>query len=158
MDCRATRLVCPCDFPGKNTGMGCNFLLQGIFPTQGLNPCLLHWQEDSLPLSHLGSPNSGVGFSIYLHLSAPLDLQSFVISWFSHSRPIPHSWVPMILIVPNNWPNKTHDRHPHLLPLYASRTFSLGTPSFQWGSFKPPSCTEMAWNPSRSLSHALPAW
>ena len=31
------------------------FLLQGIFPTQGSNPCLLDWQEDSLPLSHLGS-------------------------------------------------------------------------------------------------------
>ena len=30
-------------------------LLQGIFPTQGSNPCLLDWQEDSLPLSHLGS-------------------------------------------------------------------------------------------------------
>ena len=27
--------------PGKNTGVGCHFLLQGIFPTQGLNPCLL---------------------------------------------------------------------------------------------------------------------
>ena len=39
--------------------MGCHFLLQGIFPTQGWNPCLLyllHWQEDSLPLWHLGSP------------------------------------------------------------------------------------------------------
>ena len=42
--------------PGKNIGMGCHFLLQGIFPTQGLNPHLLHWQADSLPLSHLGSP------------------------------------------------------------------------------------------------------
>ena len=28
------------DFPGKNTGVGCHFLLQGIFPTQGSNPCL----------------------------------------------------------------------------------------------------------------------
>ena len=44
-------------FPGKNSGVGCHFLLQGIFPTQGLNPCLLHWQVDSLPLSHLGSPS-----------------------------------------------------------------------------------------------------
>ena len=35
---------------------GCHFLLQGIFPTQGLNPYLLDWQADSLPLSHLGSP------------------------------------------------------------------------------------------------------
>ena len=31
-------------------------LLQGIFPTQGSNPCLLHWQADPLPLSHQGSP------------------------------------------------------------------------------------------------------
>ena len=29
-------------FSGKNTGAGCHFLLQGIFPTQELNPCLLH--------------------------------------------------------------------------------------------------------------------
>ena len=39
--------------------MGCYFLLQGIFPTQGSNLhllCLLHWQADSLPLSYQGSP------------------------------------------------------------------------------------------------------
>ena len=36
--------------------MGCHFLLQGIFLTQGWNPHLLHWQADSLPLSQLGSP------------------------------------------------------------------------------------------------------
>ena len=35
------RLLCPC----KNTGVGCHFLLQGVFLIQGLNPCLLHWQE-----------------------------------------------------------------------------------------------------------------
>ena len=50
------RLLSPWDFPGKNTGVGCHFLLQGIFPTQGLNPSLLHWQSDSLPLSHEDSP------------------------------------------------------------------------------------------------------
>ena len=37
-------------------GVGCHFLLQVIFPTQGWNLCLLHWQEDSLLLSHQGSP------------------------------------------------------------------------------------------------------
>ena len=36
------RLLCPRDFPGKNTGVGCRFLLQGIFPTQRSNLCLLH--------------------------------------------------------------------------------------------------------------------
>ena len=33
--------LCPYDFPGKNPGVGCHFLLQEIFLTQGLNPCLL---------------------------------------------------------------------------------------------------------------------
>ena len=36
-----TRLLCPRNFPGKNTGVGCHFLLQGIFPTQRSNPHLL---------------------------------------------------------------------------------------------------------------------
>ena len=39
-------------FQNKNTGVGCHFLLQGIFLTKGSNPnvlCLLHWQADSLP-------------------------------------------------------------------------------------------------------------
>ena len=36
------RLLCPWDFPGKNIGMGCHFILQRIFPTQGSNPRLLH--------------------------------------------------------------------------------------------------------------------
>ena len=49
------RLLCPGDFPGKDTGVGCHFLLQGIFPTQGSNLHLLHWWADSLPLSHVGS-------------------------------------------------------------------------------------------------------
>ena len=35
---------------------GLPFLLQGIFPTQGLNLSLLHWHADSLPLSYQGSP------------------------------------------------------------------------------------------------------
>ena len=37
----ATGLLCPRDFPGKDTGMGCHFFLQGIFLSQGSNPCLL---------------------------------------------------------------------------------------------------------------------
>ena len=50
------RLLCPWDSPGKNTGVGCHVLLQGIFPTQGLNLRLLHllnWQVGSLPPSRL---------------------------------------------------------------------------------------------------------
>ena len=43
--------------PGKNTGVGCHALLQGMFPTQTSNLHLLHllhWQADALLLSHLG--------------------------------------------------------------------------------------------------------
>ena len=42
------RVLCPWGSLGKNSGVGCHFLHQGIFPTQGLNSsllCLLHWQE-----------------------------------------------------------------------------------------------------------------
>ena len=45
--------------PGKNTGVGCHTLLQGIFPTQGRKLCLLclfHWQVGSLPLMLPGKP------------------------------------------------------------------------------------------------------
>ena len=50
------RLLYPWDFLSKNTGVGCHFFLLGIFLTQGSNLHLLHWQANSLPLSHLGSP------------------------------------------------------------------------------------------------------
>ena len=46
------------NFSGKNTGVDCHFLGQGIFPTQKLNPHflhLLHWQANFLPLCQLGS-------------------------------------------------------------------------------------------------------
>ena len=51
---------CPWNFPGKNTGAGCHFILQRILQTQGYNSPvlrLLHWQADSLLLGHLGSRN-----------------------------------------------------------------------------------------------------
>ena len=57
-----TRLLCPWNFPGKNTGLGCHFFLQGIFLTLGSNLhllCLLHWQAHSLPLAPSGSLLAG---------------------------------------------------------------------------------------------------
>ena len=40
-----SKFLCPWDFPGKNTGVCCHFLLQGIFLTQGSNPHLLHCRQ-----------------------------------------------------------------------------------------------------------------
>ena len=48
-------LICSWNFPGKNTGVGCHFLLQGTFPTQGSNPsllCLPHCRQMLYRLSH----------------------------------------------------------------------------------------------------------
>ena len=53
----ALQVLCPWDLPSKITGVDCHFLLQAIFPTQGLNWHLLHWQADSLLLSHQGTLN-----------------------------------------------------------------------------------------------------
>ena len=55
---QSTKLLCPWDSPGKNTGVGCHVLLQGIFPTQGLNwhlLRLLHCRQILYPLSNPGS-------------------------------------------------------------------------------------------------------
>jgi len=50
-------------FSGKNTGVGCPFLFQVFFLTQGSNSHLLgflHWQVDSLPLAPLGKPSTSL--------------------------------------------------------------------------------------------------
>ena len=77
--------VCPFYFPGKNTGVGSHFLLQGIFPTQGSNPSLLHllhWQADSLPPGNPRKP--GVN-----HLGNHSHAKYFFISNVS-SQKVPH--------------------------------------------------------------------
>ena len=57
--CNPARLLWPWDFPGKNTGVGFHFLPQGMFPTQGLNPRLLHlllWAGRFFPTEPPGKP------------------------------------------------------------------------------------------------------
>ena len=59
------RLLCPWDFPGKNTGVGCHFLLQGIFLTQGSNLSLLHYRQTFL----LSEPPGKTVTSVKTHLN-----------------------------------------------------------------------------------------
>ena len=49
------RLHCSWNFPGKNTEVGCHFLLQWVFLTHGSNLCFLHFLHGQ-PLYHSGSP------------------------------------------------------------------------------------------------------
>ena len=57
MDCSPPGSSVYEDSPGKNTWVGCQALLQGIFSTQGLNPGLLHCRWILYCLSHQGSPS-----------------------------------------------------------------------------------------------------
>ena len=78
-----SRLFCPWDSPGKNTGMGCHALLQGIFLTQGWNPwllCLLHWQPGSLPL---GPPGKSQVYSAIPLYPRDLSIWRFWYPWRS---------------------------------------------------------------------------
>ena len=77
-----SRLLCPWGSPGKNTGVGCHGLLQGIFPTQGSNPHLLnllHWQVGSLPLASSGKP---ILYLNSVYMSNPIF--QFILPSFSH--------------------------------------------------------------------------
>ena len=56
-------LFCSWDFSDKNTEVGCHFLLQGIFLTQGLIPHLLHCSQIPYHLSYQGSPS----LCVYIH-------------------------------------------------------------------------------------------
>ena len=63
-----TRLLCPWDFPGKNTGVGCHVILQGIFLISGLNLrllCLLHCRQVLYHWHQLGSPGVWILTSYY---------------------------------------------------------------------------------------------
>ena len=60
----AARLLCPWNFPGKSTAVGCRFFLQKIFLTQGLNPCLLHCRQILLPAELPGKPLIMVNVSL----------------------------------------------------------------------------------------------
>ena len=76
MDCNLPDSICPWDSPGKHTGVGCHILFQ-IFPTQGLNPRLLHllhWQAGSLSLVPPGKPVIVVYSYIYLYPSICLPI------------------------------------------------------------------------------------
>ena len=53
------KLLRPWDFQGKSTGVGCHFLLQGTFPTQGSNPGLSHCRQTLYHLSHQGTNHEG---------------------------------------------------------------------------------------------------
>ena len=110
----AFRLLCPWDFLGKNTAVGCHFLHQGIFLTQGSNLCLLHWQADSLPLSHPESPLHWVKVLITLYncrqcvqpLQFCFSLLNSLLSTFLHKPQNCHSSHCLLQLFPTMGPSR----------------------------------------------------
>ena len=73
-----TKLLRPWDFPRKSTEVGCHLLLQGIFPTQGSNPGLLHCRQTLYCLSHQGSPSGDFNKLKFR--------TKMLIAWVTHSH------------------------------------------------------------------------
>ena len=72
------RLLCPWDSPGKNTGVGCHFILQGTFLTQVLNLGLLHCRQILYQLSYEGSTHSPLALTRRTYLAKTLTFKSSV--------------------------------------------------------------------------------
>ena len=104
------------DSPGKNTEMGCHFLLQGIFPIQGWKPCLLcllHWQTDSLPLMPPGKPHIHILAFTYINTKYKYYLK-YVCSVMSDSL-WPNGLWPARLLFWRDSPGKNTEMGCHFL-------------------------------------------
>ena len=127
-------LLCPCNFPGKSTGMGCHFLFQGFYLTQESRLyllCLLHWQVNSLPLSHLGSPVITTHACVLSHLS---HVQLFVTLWtIAHQAPLSMGffrqeyWSGLPWPPPRNHPNPGTEPKSIMSPALAGRFFTTSS-------------------------------
>ena len=115
MDCSPPGSSVHRDSPGKNTGVGCHALFQGIFPNQGLNSNLLHCRWILYCLSHQGSPRMFITFIFdktkketiinIILFSRKVVSDSFVTPWT----------VPARLLCPWDFPSKNTGMGCHFL-------------------------------------------
>ena len=97
MDCSLPGSSVHGDSPGKNTGVGCHFLLQGIFQNQGSNPCLLHgrhilyhWDTWEVPTPQLASVQLYPYWWVYLENTSPLSLNTISSSPLDREHGFPN--------------------------------------------------------------------
>ena len=111
------QLLCPWNFPGKNTRVGCHFLLQGILPTQGSNPCLFHcWEptHETLPMTRSrGESLTGKADQVFRDFEKlPPALTLKMISVFLMSASMDYSLISVTRqkAFPDLFPNKNQFR------------------------------------------------
>ena len=73
---KPARFLCPSNAPAKNTGVGCQALLQEIFPTHGSNLGLLHFRQILYHLSHQRSPKVKVLVAQSCPTLQPMDIKA----------------------------------------------------------------------------------
>ena len=102
MDCSPPGSSVHGDSPGKNTGVGCHFLVQGIFPTQGSKPGVPHCRRILYHLSHKGSPRilEWLAYPFYRGSSQPRNwtVVSYVAGRFFTSWAIREALIEVYLI------------------------------------------------------------
>ena len=145
-----TRLLCQWDFPGKDAGVGCHFLLQGIFPTQGSNPGLLHCRQILYQLSYKGSPKN----VIKKWMNEALMCRTHQFLWYKYSHHslfqvtddlkagLQNSWMPNYLCP---WANVSWLHHPliavSICPYHALGGSCLSVPMVHSRTHVSQSCT-----------------
>ena len=80
--------LCSRNFPGKNTGAGCHFLLQGLFPTQGLNHIFCIFSPGRLILYHRAIWEAHILTVTEMKIKFKLIDSSLLLVCISHSNPI----------------------------------------------------------------------
>ena len=130
------KLLCSWNFLGKDNWCGFDFLLQGIFPTQGSKLGLfhlLHWQVDSFPLSHLGKLN-------YLYSCPQSSVQSLCLTFCSpmdcsiSGLPVHHQFQEFTQIHVHWVSNAIQPSHPLSSPSPSAFNLSQHQGLFQWVS------------------------
>ena len=115
MDCSPPGCSVHGDSPGKNTGVGCHALLQGIFPTQGLNPGVPHCRQILYHLSHQGSPR------MLQYIAYPFSGGS---SWPRNQTGVSCRWVFLPAELPGK-PSESHIKQPALHLAYKRHTLQM---------------------------------
>ena len=117
MDCSPADPSLHGDSPGKNTGVGCHALLQGIFPAQGLNPSLPHCRRILYQLSYQGSPKANLvslGKKRRMQVTGYWDKPACLLTlWFWRQQP---DWWCVSLL---SWSNLSTHLRCCLSPLHA---------------------------------------
>ena len=161
--------LCPWNSPGQNTGVSCHALLQGIFPTQGSNPGLLHCRQMLYHLGHQGSQNH---VSPLLRTTPAPGFQ-FSSVQFSHSvmsdslRPhdLQHTRPPCPSPTPQVYPNSrplSRWCHPTIsssvVPLSSCLQFFTASGSFQMSQLIAPSGQSIGISASASVLPMTQNW